>query len=65
MWSGKSAHLSSYHDLANRLSKLDLQPFVSRYFEGAGVEAELGEDGGVDVGDIVAVLGGVETDFIR
>ena len=33
-------------------------------FEGAGVEAELGQHGGVEVGDVVAVLGGVKADFV-
>ena len=54
----------SRHDLANWLAKFDLQPLVARHFERARVEAELGEDGGVDVGDVVAVFGGVEADFV-
>ena len=41
-------------DLANRLAELDLQALVAGDFEGAGVEAELGEHGGVDVGDVGA-----------
>lgn len=56
---------SSCDNLTYRLPELDLQTLVAGHFEGAGVEAELGEDGGVDVGDVVAVFGGMEADFIR
>jgi len=44
---------------------VDVQAFASRYFQMAGIETQLLQDRGVDVGDIVPVLYGVETDFIR
>ena len=44
---------------------IDFQPLASGNFEFAGVEAPLVENGGVDVGDVVAVLDGVNTYFTR
>ena len=38
--------------------------FFARHFKRVRGEAELGQHGGVDVGDVVAVLGGVEADFV-
>ena len=51
-------------DLADRLAEVDLQPLVARDFEPPGVEAELVQDRGVDVGDVVAVLDGVEAELV-
>ncbi len=49
-------------DFADRLAQIDLEPFLSGDFESFGVETELVQDGGVDVGDVVAILGGVEAE---
>ena len=43
---------------------VDVEALAAGDFEAAGVEAELVQDGGVDVGDVVAVLGGVEADLV-
>ncbi len=41
-------------DLFNYLPVVDLQPLAAGDFEPPRVEAELVQDGGVDVGDVVA-----------
>ena len=46
------------------LPEIDLQPLVAGDFEPARVEAELVQDGGVDVGDVVAILDGVEAELV-
>ncbi len=50
----------SRDDLANQITELNLQPLVARHLERVWVEAELSQHGGVDVGDVVAVVGGME-----
>ena len=42
-----------------------LQPFATGYIEARGDDAELMENRRVDVGDVVAVFGGVEAQFVR
>src|SRR5688500_18348049 len=59
-----SSPSSSYHDLTNRRPIVDVQPAPSRHLEPPRVDAELMHDGGVDVRDVMAVLDGVETEFI-
>ena len=54
----------SRDDLPDRRAVVDLQSFPPRHGELAGVEAELVEDGGVDVGDVVAVFDGVEAELV-
>ena len=49
---------------SDRLAEVDLQPLAAGDFEPARVEAELVQDGGVDVGDVVAVLDGVEAELV-
>src|SRR5205809_854435 len=51
-------------DRADRLAIVDLEAFAAGDLEPAGVEAELVEDRGVDVGDVVPVLDGVEAQFV-
>ena len=48
----------------NRLAEVDLQPLAAGDFQPARVEAELVQDRGVDVGDVVAVLDGVEAELV-
>jgi hypothetical protein len=43
---------------------VDLEAFASGDFEFAGVEAKLVKNGGVDVGDVVTILGRVKTNLI-
>ena len=50
--------------LLNRLPEINLQPLLARDFELVWVEAELVQDGGVQVGDVVAVFDGVKADFV-
>ena len=42
---------------------VDILTFAAGDFEFAGTEAELLQDLGVDVGDVVTILDGVEIDF--
>ena len=51
-------------DLADRLAVVDVEALAAGDFEPARVEAELVQDRGVDVGDVVAVLDGVEADLV-
>ena len=43
---------------------IDLQPFAAGDFEPAGVEAQQVQHGGVDVGDVVRMLDGVEAQLV-
>src|SRR5262245_3073345 len=60
----QQADLSSGDDLADGFAEVDLQALVAGHFQLPRVEAELVQDGGVDVGDVVTVLGGMEADLI-
>src|SRR5687768_12478898 len=51
-------------DLPDRLAEVDLQALVAGDLQLVRVEAELAEHRGVDVGDVVAVLDGVEADLV-
>ncbi len=51
-------------NLPDRLAVVDLQPLAAGDLQLARVEAELVQDRGVDVGDVVAVLDGVEADLV-
>ena len=42
----------------------DIEAFASRDLEAAGIEAEELEDRGVDVGNIMTILDGVETQLV-
>ena len=46
------------------IPEVDLESFAAGDFEAAGVEAELVQHGGVDVGDVVPVLDGVEAELV-
>src|SRR4051794_18283127 len=50
----------SPEDLADRPAEVDFQALLAGDFQATGVEAELMEDRGVDVGHVVTMLGGVE-----
>src|SRR5215218_48236 len=56
--------LGSGDDLVYGRAVVDLEALATRHFELARVEAELVQDGGVDVGDVVAVFDGVEADLV-
>ena len=43
---------------------VDFEAFAGGEFELVGVEAELVQDGGVDVGDVMAVFNGMEAEFV-
>ena len=51
-------------DLADWLAVVDLESLVTGDLERLGVQAQLVQDGGMEVGDVVAVLDGVETDLV-
>ena len=55
---------TSRDDLRDRLAVVDLQPLAAGDLQLARIEAELVQDRGVDVGDVVAVLDGVEADLV-
>ena len=48
----------------DRPAEFALEPFAAGNGEPARVEAELVQDRGVDVGDVVAVLDGVEAELV-
>ena len=54
----------SADDCFDGLAMIDREAFASGHFQAMGVEAHLVEDGRVDVGDVVAVLGRVEAEFV-
>ena len=55
----------SRNDLLNHLPVIDIQPLPSRHFQLARVQAQLLQNRGVEVGHVVPVLDGVETDLVR
>src|SRR6185437_2628510 len=59
-----AAGWQSSHDLGDGLAVIDLQTLAAGHFQAARVQAEQTQDGGVDIGDVVAVLDRVETDFV-
>src|SRR5678815_1942874 len=48
----------------DRIAVVDVQAFLAWNFQAAWIESQLVEHGGVDVGDVVAVLHGVEAEFV-
>ena len=54
---------TSCDDFVEGFAMVEILTFAAGDFEFAGTEAELPQDRGVDVGDIVTILNGVETDF--
>ena len=56
--------LDSRQDLPDRLAVFDLQPLPAGDLEPVGVEPEQVQDRGVDVGDVVPVLDGVEAELV-
>ena len=55
---------TSRNDFLDRLAMVDVEAFAAGDFQAAGIEPELLQDRGVDVGDVVAILDGVEADFV-
>src|SRR6185436_13785081 len=54
----------SRNDLIDRIAVIDFKAFATRYLEFPRVEAQLLENCGMDVGDIVTLLDGVKSDFV-
>ena len=54
----------SRDDLPNWLAEVNLEPFMARDFEAARIEAELVHDGGMHVGDIMAILARMKSDLV-
>ena len=54
---------TSCDDFVDGFAMVNIMTFAAGDFEFAGTEAELLQDRGVDVGDVVTILDGVETDF--
>ena len=50
--------------MGDGFSVIDFEAFPAWDFEFSGIEAELVEDGGVEIGDIVRGIDGVEADFV-
>ena len=55
----------SHHNGPHWLAKIELQPFSTRNFHAAVIEAEEIENRGVHVSHIVPMFGGVEAQFVR
>src|SRR5580765_8687881 len=49
----------------DRIAVVDIQALLAWNFQAAWIESQLMEHGGVDVGYVVAVLHGVEAEFVR
>ena len=56
--------VSSGQNLFNRASKIDLQPLLARDFELTGIEAELMQNGCMNISDVMPILDGVESQFV-
>ncbi len=54
----------SSDDLVDNFAKVFFEALAAGEDHAAGVEAELVQNSGVDVGDVVAVLDGVEAEFV-
>ena len=54
----------SINDFSNRSAEIDLQPLAAGDFQLVRIEAEQMQRGGMDVGDVVAVLGGKNPQFV-
>lgn len=52
-------------DSFNRVPIVDFQPLAAGDFETARIEAELLHNSRMNVGDVVPILNGVETEFVR
>src|SRR3954467_7302945 len=52
------------NDFANRSAEFAFQALATGNGEATGIEAELVENGGVNVGDVVAVFDGVEAKLV-
>ena len=63
-WRLEAVPAPSPDEFADGLAVVDVEALAAGDFEAAGVEAELVQDRGVDVSDVVAVLGGVEADLV-
>src|SRR5262245_44527258 len=55
---------SSGDDLGDRLAVVDVEALAAGHLQLARIQAELMQDGGVDVGYVVAVLDSVEADLV-
>src|SRR5206468_2937663 len=64
LWWAMPTLRDSGNNSADRRAVVDLQSLAPGDFEPARVQAELVQDGGVDVGDVVAVVGGMEPDLV-
>lgn len=51
-------------NLVDRLAEINIEPFAAGDFQTASVQAQLLQNRGMNVGDIVAVFDGMETDLI-
>ncbi len=54
----------SINDFSNRSAEIDLPPLAAGDFQLVRIEAEQMQRGGMDVGDVVAVLGGKNPQFV-
>ena len=66
---GASARNHQLHylrdELVNRFAMVDLQPLASRDFKLSRIEAELMENSGVNIGNVMPVVGGMKPDLVR
>lgn len=58
------AGTSSGEDFLDRMPQVHFQAFVSRDLKLTWVEAQLVQQGGVNVGDVMSILDRVKTDFV-
>src|SRR5262245_42735733 len=56
--------VSSGDDFLDGLAVIDLQPLAARHFESPGIEAELVQHRGVQVGDVMPALDSVKANRI-
>lgn len=55
----------SRHDLLDRLTEINFEPLVAGNFQTPRIEAKQLHDGGMDIGDIMWMFVGVETNLVR
>src|SRR6266567_9621688 len=60
-----ASRVVSGKNLLDHFAVVEFEAFAARDFELAGVQSQATQDGCVDIGHIMTVLNGVETQFVR
>ena len=60
-----AAQIKLRNDLLDRVSEVDFQTLLAGEFKATGINAKLMQQRRVDVGDVVPIFDGVESNLIR